>query len=187
MRTIRHIIVTYIIAKAAEHCKRTKKERFPAPRYCFSYLSLVSDVRHQGNNSCLLDGLCDFSLMDGTSTCDSSRKDLTSLGNILLQSINVFVIYCLVLISAELAYFLSSHAAASFVIKCHDFLLSFRISLLERDIIILQGCESARYINLSRLFCWSRCRLAEAALLTEPCTLAEALPLHLALALLTAA
>ena len=91
---------------------------------CFCTPRLLSDVRHQGNDSCLLDSLRDFSLVNGACSCDSSRKDLTSLGNVLLECINIFVIYALRLISAELAYFLSSHAAASLVIKSHD-ILSF--------------------------------------------------------------
>ena len=54
--------------------------------------------------------------MHRASTCDTLRKDLASLGNILLELFYVLVIDGFCLIRAELAYFLSSHAAASSIL-----------------------------------------------------------------------
>ena len=121
---------------------------------------LFSCVRQQSNDSCSLDSSCYLSLMNSASSCDSLRKDLSSLCHILLELFNVFVIYSFSFISAELAHFFSSHAATSFII--HD-IISF---LLERDIIILECLKSFRYAHVSigrALIRWLRALISAAA------------------------
>lgn len=77
--------------------------------------------------------------MDRASSCDSLREDLTSLCDELAQCIDVFVIYCKILVGTELAYFLSSVAAASFI-HCHG---SFSFPL-ERKVIVVYRLEALR-------------------------------------------
>lgn len=96
---------------------------------------LVCCIRQQCNDSCSLDRSCYFSLVYCASSGDSLRKNLTSFRYIFFQFFNVFVIYGFCLVRTELAYFFSSHAAASSI---HD-IISF---LLEWDVLILDGLES---------------------------------------------
>ena len=77
------------------------------------YSQLVLNVRHQCNVSCSLDCYCKSSLMLCTVSCDSSRKDFSSLGNILLKLCYVLVIDLVILFTTEYADFFSSAGRSS--------------------------------------------------------------------------
>ena len=86
--------------------------------------------------------------MDSTCACDPLGKDLASFCYELAECLYIFIINSLILIGTELAYFSSSVAASSFI-HC-DYLLSLKILfseiVLERDVAIVQRCESCRYL-----------------------------------------
>ena len=80
---------------------------------------LLYSVRQQGNVSSTLDCYSQSSLMLCTVSGDTARKDLTSLGYVSLQLVNILVIDTCVLFAAEYTYFLSStNAAGSSLSRC---------------------------------------------------------------------
>jgi hypothetical protein len=76
---------------------------------------LVRRVGEKGYDARPLDGSRHFSLVNGASACDPLGKDLSSVGDIPSQFVNVLVIDVFRFIRAELADLFSPHAAAFFL------------------------------------------------------------------------
>ena len=74
---------------------------------------LVYLVWKQCNVTSTLDCCGNGSLVRCASTCDSSRKNLTSFGNKLPKCSDILIIYRLGLLSAESTNFLSAAASCS--------------------------------------------------------------------------
>ena len=98
---------------------------------------LICGIRQKCNMTCSLDCRCKSSLMSCTGSGDSSGKNLASLGDISLESVNILVGNCLVLLSTEDANLLSSadHASpcgslSSFLISLYRFIVSHYVFLL---------------------------------------------------------
>ena len=104
---------------------------------CLSSYLLICSIRQKCNMTCSLDCRCKSSLMSCTCSGDSSGKNLTSLRNVFLKSIDIFVGNCLILLSTEDANLLSSadHASpcgslSSFLISLNRFIVSHYVFLL---------------------------------------------------------
>src|SRR5665648_396455 len=94
--------------------------------------------------------------MSGTSSSYSFRKNLTSFGNVLLQLFYILVIYRFSFISAELAYFFSSHATAASSFIHHEisapFYFLFSIFYFLYSIIL---CKLLQSFNSQENYCSS--------------------------------
>ena len=118
--------------------------------FVLSVTVLVSRIRQESYYSRSLDSSGNLSLMYGAGAGDPLREDLASLRHILLELFNVLVIYGFCLISAELAYLSSSHAAASLVIHAlSPFLKNLKNPFLERDVVVLKRLKSFRNAHIS--------------------------------------
>ena len=90
-----------------------QKAHHPSMVRCSYIDELVLNVGHQCNVTCSLDSNSQSSLMFCTVSGDSSRKDLSSLGNVSFQFVNILVIDLVILFATEYANFLSSASASS--------------------------------------------------------------------------
>lgn len=100
--------------------RRHKKREFPRgnslPISHISACGLVHLVRKQSNVTCSLDCERKRSLVTRAVSGDAARKNLTSLGDVLLQRCNILVIYRLCALSTKHTNFSSSaHAARTSV------------------------------------------------------------------------
>ena len=87
----------------------------------------VARVGKKSNVTGTLDSGGKLSLMSGAVACNSSGKNLRSVGDILMELGGVLVIYALNLIDAESANLLAALAVGSSVVFliCHDVNLLF--------------------------------------------------------------
>ena len=70
----------------------------------YPILTLLNCVREKGDLASALDRCGELALVNGTCTCHSLGKDLSVLGNKLLQKRIIHKINALYLVSAEIAY-----------------------------------------------------------------------------------
>ena len=128
--------------------------RFRLWRCCLeTHLKIICLQDREPKNSCLHYS-CAFnrsshvSLVYSACACDPLGKDLSAVCYVLPQFFNIFIIYSLSFIGAELADFSSSHASASSVVHYDYNLLSFRtVCHHRRSYWILPGYRLTSFLQ----------------------------------------